>query len=242
MNKTFCISDVHGMYNLWRQVIDSLDETDTLYMLGDAADRGPDGWKIIKEALTDKRVIYIRGNHDQMLLDAWRYDWTSDDYYMWMYNGGYETFDALIQDEKYETYLIQLARTKLYHCYENKEGKKIHLSHAGFTLLENDEIPNKDDLLWDRYHIDDHCDWWPEKNPNDYVVHGHTGCVSSTFKRRYAPEGDMIWNKSMTMLKYTHGHKICIDGRCFSRNQIAMLDLDTLTEKVFYDEDMFPDQ
>ena len=153
MNKTYTVADLHGQYNLWRQIIESLDETDTLYVLGDCGDRGPDGWKIIKEALADPRVIYIRGNHDQMLLDAWRYDWASDDYYMWMYNGGYETFNALIQDEKHETYLIQLARTKLYHCYENKNGQKIHLSHAGFTLMENDEIPNSEDLLWDRDHI-----------------------------------------------------------------------------------------
>ena len=234
MNKVYAVADLHGMYNLWRQVIDSLDETDTLYMLGDAADRGPDGWKIIKEALTDKRVIYIRGNHDQMLLDAWRYDWASDDYYMWMYNGGYETFDALIQDEKYETYLIQLARTKLYHCYENKEGKKIHLSHAGFTLLENDEIPNKDDLLWDRYHIDDHCDWWSEENPNDYVVHGHTPTRSSTFKNLlYGAPEEYKLNESATVIRYAHGHKIGIDAGAFSTNKCALLDLDTLQETIF---------
>ena len=231
MNKTFCISDIHGMYNLWRQVIDSLDETDTLYMLGDAADRGPDGWKIIKEALTDKRVIYIRGNHDQMLLDAWRYDWASDDYYMWMYNGGYETFDALIQDEKYETYLIQLARTKLYHCYENKNGQKIHLSHAGFTLMENDEIPNSEDLLWDRDHIDDHCDWWSEENPNDYVVHGHTPTRSSTFKNLlYGAPEEYKLNESATVIRYAHGHKIGIDAGAFSTNKCALLDLDTLQD------------
>lgn len=226
MNKVYAVADLHGMYNLWRQVIDSLDETDTLYMLGDAADRGPDGWKIIKEALTDKRVIYIRGNHDQMLLDAWRYDWASDDYYMWMYNGGYETFDALIQDEKYETYLIQLARTKLYHCYENKEGKKIHLSHAGFTLMENDEIPSAEDLLWDREHIDMNCVWWPKDNPNDYVVHGHTYCASRTCFYLV----DTKLNDSHTVGRYCHGHKICIDGRSFLTNKIAILDLDTLQD------------
>ena len=231
MNKVYAISDIHGMYNLWRQVIDSLDETDTLYMLGDAADRGPDGWKIIKEALADPRVVYIRGNHDQMLLDSWKTEWR--DNYLWFSNGGYETWDALMMDEKYEIYLAQLARTKLYHCYENKEGKKIHLSHAGFSLHENDEIPNSEDLLWDRDHIDDRCDWWPKTNPNDYVAHGHTGCVSSIFKQRFCKPGDMIWNKSKTVLRYTYGHKICIDGRSFITNQIALLDLDTLQETVF---------
>ena len=230
MNKTFCISDIHGMYNLWRSVIESLDETDTLYVLGDCGDRGPDGWKIIKEALADPRVVYIRGNHDQMLLDSWRTEWR--DNYLWFSNGGYETWDALMMDEKHEIYLTQLARTKLYHCYENKEGKKIHLSHAGFTLMADDEIPDNEDLLWDRRHIIyDLCDWWPEENPNDYVVHGHTGCVSSVFKTRScaAPE-DTAFNDSKTVCRYAHGHKICIDGRSFMYNKIAILDLDTLQD------------
>lgn len=238
MNKVYAISDIHGMYNLWRQVIDSLDETDTLYVLGDCGDRGPDGWKIIKEALTDPRVVYIRGNHDEMLLDCWKSEW--HDNYLWFCNGGYETFDAVIADEKSEIYLMQLARTKLYHCYENKEGKKIHLSHAGFSLMADDEIPNDEDLLWDRDHIDDHCDWWPEENPNDYVVHGHTGCVSSIFKRSSFAFGDIDFNKSRTLCRYAHGHKICIDGRTFLSQTIARLDLDTLEEKVFFDSDAFP--
>lgn len=238
MNKVYAISDIHGMYNLWRQVIDSLDETDTLYVLGDCGDRGPDGWKIIKEALTDPRVVYIRGNHDEMLLDCWKSEW--HDNYLWFCNGGYETFDAVIADEKSEIYLMQLARTKLYHCYENKEGKKIHLSHAGFSLMADDEIPDNEDLLWDRDHIDDHCDWWPEENPNDYVVHGHTGCVSSIFKRSSFAFGDIEFNKSRTLCRYAHGHKICIDGRTFLSQTIARLDLDTLEEKVFFDSDAFP--
>ena len=238
MNKTYAVADLHGMYNLWRQVYESLDESDTLYILGDCGDRGPDGWKIIKETLRDPRIVYIRGNHDQMILDSWRTEWC--DAYIWIYNGGYETYNSLLADPDHELYLIELAKTKLYHCYENKEGKKIHLSHAGFTLHENDETPHKEDLLWDRDHIDDHCDWWPEENPNDYVVHGHTGCVSSVFKRSSFAFGDIEFNKSRTLCRYAHGHKICIDGRAFLSQTIARLDLDTLEEKVFFDSDAFP--
>ena len=238
MNKVYAISDTHGMYNLWRQVIDSLDETDTLYMLGDAADRGPDGWKIIKEALADPRVVYIRGNHDQMLLDCWKTEWR--DNHLWFSNGGYETWDALMMDEKYEIYLAQLARTKLYHCYENKEGKKIHLSHAGFTIREDGVLPRDGELLWDRDHI--YYDEFANEE-TEYVVHGHTYCMSTIFKELsvWTPEEVNI-NDSWTVGRYHGGYKICIDGRCFGTGKIAILDLDTLTEKVFYDEDMFPDQ
>ena len=224
MNRTFAVADLHGIYPLWRQIIESLDETDTLYVLGDCGDRGPNGWKIIKEALADPRVIYIRGNHDQMLLDSWRSEWR--DNYLWFSNGGYETWDALMMDEKYEIYLTQLAKTKLYHCYENKNGKKIHLSHAGFTLMENNEIPSVEDLLWDREHIDMNCAWWPKENPNDYIVHGHTYCASRTCFGLV----DTKLNDSHTVGRYCYGHKICIDGRSFLTNKIAILDLDTLQD------------
>ena len=229
----YACADLHGNYPLWKKIKEYLNDTDTLYMLGDAADRGPDGWKIIKEALADPRVVYIRGNHDQMLLNCWRSEWC--DNYLWFINGGYETYDNVLMDTNHEIYLIELSKSKLYHCYENKNGQKIHLSHAGFTLMENDELPNRKDLLWDREHIDDSCDWWPESNPNDYVVHGHTGCVSSIFKRRslVAQDGDMVWNDTKTVLRYAYGHKICIDGRCFLRNKIALFNLDTLQETVF---------
>ena len=232
--QTYAIADLHGNYNLWRQIIDSLNEKDTLFILGDCSDRGPDGWKIIKEALTDPRVIYIRGNHEQMLLDAWRYDWSGEDFYLWQYNGGYETFEALIQDENHQKYLTQLNRTKLYHCYKNKNGQKIHLSHAGFTLMYGDAIPYRHELLWGRDHIEDSCFWWSKENPNDYVVHGHTFCGSSRFKH-ISVYLNTEFNDTLTVCRYAHGHKICIDGRTYVRNQIAMLNLDTLEEVVFYD-------
>lgn len=227
MGRVFAVADLHGVYGLWVQIRNYLQRDDTLFILGDCADREEHGWQIIKEALTDPRVFYIRGNHDQFLLDAWRSEWR--DTYLWFCNGGYETYDSVLQDENYEKYLIQLAKTKLYHCYENKNGQRIHLSHAGFTLMENDEIPNSEDLLWDRYHIEDKCKWWPKTNPNDYVVHGHTFCASHSCFGLISTK----LNRTKTVGRYCNGHKICIDGRSFLTNKIAMLDLDTLEETVF---------
>jgi hypothetical protein len=94
--------------------------------------------------------------------------------------------------------------------------------------MENDEIPNREDLLWDREHIEDTCSWWPETNPNDYVVHGHTYCANSLFKRITTDLND-----TRTVGRYCHGHKICIDGRAYRYGRCAVLDLDTLTEEIF---------
>jgi calcineurin-like phosphoesterase family protein len=217
------------MYSLWEQIKNFLQPNDKLYILGDCADRRPHGWTIIKEALAEPRVTYIRGNHDQFLLDAWKSEWR--DTYLWFCNGGFDTYNSIIQEDfdKITSYMAQLNKTPYYICYDNKSGQHIHLSHAGFTLLANDEIPNNEDLLWDRDHIIDYCDWWPEENPNDYVVHGHTYCAShSTFCNVKTKLND-----TKTIGRYCYGHKVCIDGRSFLTKQIALLDLDTFEEVIF---------
>ena len=234
MNKTYAVADLHGQYQLWLQIKDYLQPEDKLYILGDCGDRGPDGWKIIKEALIDSRVVYLRGNHEQMLLDAWRYEWHGDDFYLWMQNGGWETYDAMLFDRDYEIILQQLARTKLYEQYVNIKGDIIHLSHAGFTLMQDNVIPDNEDLLWGRDHIFDKCVWWAEENPNDFVIHGHTPIQSDRFNqisRLYPTEISV--NDSKTVAKYCGGHKVCIDGGCFLTNKCAILDLDTFEEIVF---------
>lgn len=223
MNKSYAVADLHGMYTLWRNVLKELDDTDILYILGDCADRGPRGWDIIKEALRNPRVIYIRGNHDQMLLDSWFSEW--QDNYLWYYNGGYSTFERIISDNAPDMYLHELVKTKSYHYYTNKQGQKIHLSHAGFTPpIHETKFPSEQMLLWDREHFKDK---WPEDKENEYVVYGHTWCGSGAHFG-----ANLKLNDTKTVGRYCHGHKICIDGRSFVYNRCALLDLDTLKEKV----------
>ena len=107
MNKTYAFTDLHGIYDLWAQIKDYCNETDTLYFLGDAADRGPDGLKIIKELLTDKRIKYLLGNHEEMMLDTIQcylpnFDGSLDpmdtEEWIWMQNGGYLTLEDFKQE------------------------------------------------------------------------------------------------------------------------------------------------
>ena len=40
---TYACSDLHGNWELWAEIKKFLKPDDTLYYLGDATDRGPDG-------------------------------------------------------------------------------------------------------------------------------------------------------------------------------------------------------
>ncbi|MDX6574341.1 MAG: serine/threonine protein phosphatase 1 [Blastocatellia bacterium] len=75
--KTFVIGDIHGRCAQLQILLDMLPlehPTDTLVFLGDLIDRGPDVPGVVEHVLNLCRedpikIICLRGNHEQMLLD-----------------------------------------------------------------------------------------------------------------------------------------------------------------------------
>ncbi len=75
--KTFVVGDIHGRGAQLHAILDMLprdESADTLVFLGDLIDRGPDVPGSVEQVLglcseNPERVICLRGNHEQMLLD-----------------------------------------------------------------------------------------------------------------------------------------------------------------------------
>jgi serine/threonine protein phosphatase 1 len=96
--KTFVVGDVHGRCAQLLNLLDMLPrdaDSDTLIFLGDLIDRGADSPGCVEHVLkmsheNPERVICLRGNHEQMLLDF--LDGTSN---MWLtpVTGGERTFE-----------------------------------------------------------------------------------------------------------------------------------------------------
>ena len=241
MNKTYACSDLHGMYNLWKQISEYCDETDTIYFLGDACDRGPNGVKLMIELLKDPRVKYIKGNHEDLLTLYVPYllEGHFDGYSHWVMNGGETTWSDLSKfPEEYILYLVrQLDKLPLSETYVNKQGQEILLSHAGTDLnytKREYELRGKASkyLIWDREHIfADHPT--DEKFKNVYQVHGHTPVPALEHKLLIPFYGRP---QKLEALSYCGGRKIDIDLGCFSTAKTALIDLDDLTNiKYFYD-------
>lgn len=233
MNKVFAFTDIHGRYDLLKQILDYMDETDKAYFLGDAADRGPDGLKCIYKLLNDKRITYIKGNHEDIFVDIGS-EITEHKYInlgLWRGNGGDVTiqqFEALNHIDK-ENLLRRLNRLPIHDTYVNKSNQFIHLSHAGYHI--NAKPDKQKDFLWDRNHLA--ISEWPqdEKYKNHYIVHGHTP-VYYVFHKG-GPQLDL------SNLVYCEGHKFDLDVACFSTGAIPLFNLDTLqVEKYFYDENV----
>ena len=119
---TYCVSDIHGNMKLWHQMKSIIKVEDKLICLGDCADRGEDGWEIIKDMLcgvNDNWITYVRGNHEQMLIDALddyiNYDGMCDYAFMLLcQNGGYETFIAATNDNYMREWLALLKKPFLF--------------------------------------------------------------------------------------------------------------------------------
>ena len=66
----YVISDIHGCYEQYMKLLEKIhfSERDTLYLLGDLVDRGPEPMEVVKDVMRRKNVVTIMGNHDYRAL------------------------------------------------------------------------------------------------------------------------------------------------------------------------------
>ena len=229
----YAISDLHGSLDLFKQIQSFLNKNDILYVLGDCGDRGKNPWETIKEVAKDPRCIYLKGNHEDILVQAIKSykkygDFYSQEMIILLSNGGLDTFQEWSHEEHKHDWVSYLDKLPLYKKYVNKDGIIIHLSHAGFTPFTSIKKIETIDLLWDRNHI---FDIFPKNKNNEIVVHGHTPIpfIIKDF-RDYDIEFEKYENGAFW---YCDNHKVCIDTGAYASNEIVMLDLDTFDEHIF---------
>src|SRR5207237_8331175 len=142
------------------------EDADTIVFLGDLIDRGPDAPGVVADVMglklrNPERVIVIRGNHEQMMLD-----FLDDDSRLWLAHvtGGNQTFkqytETLLHLETEEDF--DTARRKLEECVPADQiefFRQLPLYHEDdYALyvhagLENGKHPSESSahaLLWTR--------------------------------------------------------------------------------------------
>jgi serine/threonine protein phosphatase 1 len=216
VNNRYVIGDVHGCSKTLRIMVEDvirLGSDDTLFMLGDYIDRGPDS-KGVLDYLThlilekDYDVRPLRGNHEQMCLDAVSEPAARD---LWYGNWGLQTvrqFGVNGPEEIPKRYLdfmaaMPLIRTTMEHDYV--------FVHAGLDFRAADPIwdTSPQFMLWERdFRIQ------PEKLKGHTLVCGHT--MTPLFEIRASLDKPVI----------------CLDNGCYDKGHIGFgnlvaLNLDT---------------
>ena len=249
MGRTFAVSDLHGRYDLWTQVRDFLQPDDTLYVIGDCADRGPKGFDIITEVYNDPRCIYIKGNHEELFIQAMHGDRLLHDY-----NGGKKTYqDWCYKYGMDKSWIKKLNDLPTRVVYINAQGQTVDMTHAGYTpgffhnenIDDRDNIPDDYDLIWDREHIAHH---WIEGMDDIIIVHGHTPIPYMDDYFCNAPRESKVKPGVFWYCADKNGinHKVNIDCGAFFTGHTTVLDLDTWEEIRFkaddcmYEEEMLP--
>lgn len=229
MGKHYALSDLHGCYDFLAAIKNYITDDDCVFFLGDAADRGSQGWDCIKSILKDDRFYYLCGNHEDMLRKA-MIEYFDDDLDMpasdlLFYNGGGRTYNEWIEEGAAHKYITELEKLPLNHIYKNPNGQTIILTHAGYTPHGNlRHYPMRKSLLWSREHFHDRwfADSWV------YVVHGHTPTPHLA-----NDIGDATYDLENGALHYCDGQKICIDTGLVWTGKCVLFDLDTFDSIVF---------
>ena len=227
----YVCSDIHGMMVFYKTIKEFIQPEDIVYFLGDAGDRGPEPWECIKAILNDPQFIYIKGNHEDMLVNALGKGFGRN-YNLLRANGGALTYKQCLDEPDWAQWRIKLNQLPTKAIYQNAQGETVYLSHAGFTPRERDGqlAWNWDeDLIWSRDHF---LDAWPEDEmfKKAIIVHGHTPTpylldeIDPACKMGEVEPG-AIW--------YCDGHKVCVDAGAVFTGYFSLMDLDTWEEHIF---------
>ena len=185
---TYCISDIHGDYAKYRRMLKKLRfcDCDTLYVLGDVVDRGPEPVKILLDMMKRPNVIPLLGNHEYMAAVCLRFlvkpvteesiaslsDDALESLCNWQLQGGVSTLEEFrrLSPAKRGEVLEYLQEFILYEEI-SVNGRRYLLVHAGPADFSPDR-PLEDydlhEMLWTR------LDYEKVYYKDRVLVSGHT--------------------------------------------------------------------
>lgn len=224
-NRKIAISDIHGCCKTFKALLNKINFNinDELYLLGDYIDRGKNSkgvidfiWKLQKDGY---KVYCLRGNHEQMMLEASRIESKIP---LWLWNGGDTTLRSFgvehinaVPDE----YTRWLQLLPFYFLVDN-----YILVHAGLNFKKESPLSERRDMVWIRNWYDDLDKEWLQEA---IIIHGHT----TTEKKQIE---EMLLNiNELPVLAIDNG---CVFTRKSDRGRLCAFDL--VGQKLFFQENI----
>lgn len=133
MRKHFCMSDVHGDFPHFDEMLEKIrfSEEDILYVLGDAIDRGNENLKLLEFIRKhDSNIRLLKGNHEYFMWLYLKGDLPARQWDLWGGTECREEVDRLSTEERQE--LKRYLETLSYSEVIEGEEKKWIGTHTGF--------------------------------------------------------------------------------------------------------------
>ena len=178
----YVLSDIHGEGDRFHRMLERIgfSAEDTLYILGDVIDRGPEGVELLQEIREQPNMDLLLGNHEYMCLRYYAPDAAEEDKRRWARNGNAPTLAALAAIPEAERAGLLEWLAALPVCRDlGAAGKRWHLVHGFPGERAYDQV-------WGRPR-------WDTPNPfpdGRQVIVGHTPvpflyCASEGEEIRY---------------------------------------------------------
>ena len=220
---TYVVSDIHGQYDTFVKGLEDIgfSDSDKLYVIGDAIDRGPDGIKVLNHIRLNANMELIIGNHEFMMLNSITPDgknFSGRDLTLWQYyNGGEITknqFENMSEDERKEL-MVWLSSRYVIKTIE-VDDRIFCLTHSFFLpecenkKYEELEYQQVWDTVWkSRFRYDDTHDYgYYYEYPYYTFITGHVP-IQNAFNLGVSQLKD-----DDALSKIKNGNLVNIDGGC----------------------------
>lgn len=172
----YVMSDIHGEADLFRKMLDKIhfSDEDTLYILGDVIDRGPNGIELLQEIKEKKNIVMLLGNHEYMMLQCYHERPSGFDFFRWSRNGNEQTLHAFRRlDSETQKNILEYLRGLPTHMEISVDGLDYYLVHGFPASSEEEEV-------WKRPELN-------ERNPKPgcRVIIGHTPVLNLVVPREH---------------------------------------------------------
>lgn len=202
MKRTFVIADIHGCYKSLKALVENqLQPTheDQFIFLGDYIDRGPDSKAVINYLIYIKEhyknCVFLRGNHEQMFLDAHQSIAARE---RWIINGGEEVMISYgLKNHDHVPYHVQDFISNTFYYFQDE---RFIFVHAGINHLAESPLKDYNSMMWIRNAEITHT-----LTGGRIVVHGHTPTPLDTIEKQIASASTNL--------------EICLDNGCVFKGQ-----------------------
>lgn len=156
----YVCSDLHGQYGLFRKMLEDIrfSMEDTLYILGDIIDRGPESIPMLRDIMERPNVFCILGNHELMMYTEYRRR-DLESYWLLGGNGGLKTKREFSRLGKAERERILAFIEDMYLQID------VHVGDMHFLLSHSDFLEDRENVKFAEveyetaFHVVWHSPW-----------------------------------------------------------------------------------